>query len=168
MDTFMVAVSMLGTGGIIWFAVTAACLMSRKLRQAGICIAIAVSLAWIITCLVLKNIVDRPRPFEAVELMPLLIDKPTDASFPSGHTSTSFAAVGVLWAAWYKTRDVPTWSLIGATAFACLMAFSRMYLYVHYPTDILGGVILGLGIGWATWLLSCRVMERRGSPPERR
>ena len=97
--------------------------------------------------LVLKPLVARIRPCDVNTAVQLLITRPDDFSFPSGHTGASFAAVSAL----YFNRN-RIW--IPALMFAALIAFSRMYLYVHYPTDILAGIILGIMAGWAGSLLS--------------
>ena len=97
---------------------------------------------------ILKNLFARTRPFDVNEAVQLLITAPKDFSFPSGHTAASFAAEKKLWKV----------SLV----LAVLIAFSRMYLYVHYPTDILGGVLVGLGAGAAGYYLVITLQERIG------
>ena len=84
----------------------------------------------------------------------LLIPPPGDASFPSGHTAASFAAVFAL-----KASGSPLWK--PALVLAVLIAFSRLYLYVHWPSDVLGGALLGAAVGWAGAKLAAAAAERR-------
>jgi len=92
----------------------------------------------LITNVCLKNLVARPRPYEVVEGLVPLIGKPTDYSFPSGHTCASFACALVLYRILPKKYGVP------AVILASLIAFSRLYVGVHYPTDVLGGMFVGI------------------------
>lgn len=92
----------------------------------------------------IKPIVARTRPYEVNSAVSLLISKPIDYSFPSGHTAISFTIVSVLYFFRMKKYWIITFVL------ACLIAFSRMYLYVHYPTDVLAGAIVGTFSGWIT------------------
>ena len=78
-----------------------------------------------------------------------------DYSFPSGHTAASFASVSALYFAGRKRMAA------GALIVSVLIAFSRMYLYVHYPTDVLGGLIIGLLCGWIADMIIQKVMEKR-------
>ena len=100
----------------------------------------------IICNLILKNAVARIRPFDVNPAVELLIAKPGDYSFPSGHTAASFAAVTALYLAKEKY-----WYL--ALILSIAIAFSRLYLYVHYPTDILGGLVVGIGSGILAYLI---------------
>ena len=100
----------------------------------------------IVTNLLLKNIVARPRPFAEIEALIPLIAKPTDFSFPSGHTTASFAVALVM------LRMLPKKIGIPAVVLAALVAFSRLYLGVHYPTDVLAGFVVALvGSSLAVW-----------------
>ena len=92
--------------------------------------------------IVLKNLVARTRPYDVNTGVHLLVAKLHDYSFPSGHTAASFTAVVALSFAGEKRA----WK--AALVLACLIAFSRMYLYVHYPTDVLGGVLVGIAAGY--------------------
>src|SRR5699024_9151019 len=87
---------------------------------------------------VLKPMIARIRPFDVNTAVQLLVSAPRDYSFPSGHTAASFAAVSAL----YFAGEKKLWKIF--LVFAVVIAFSRMYLYVHYPTDILGGIFLGI------------------------
>ena len=102
---------------------------------------------WILCAVVLlKNIVARPRPFAEIEALIPLIAKPTDFSFPSGHTTASFAVALVM------LRMLPKKIGIPAVVLAALVAFSRLYLGVHYPTDVLAGFVVALvGSSLAVW-----------------
>ena len=92
------------------------------------------------------------RPYDVNTAVQLLVAKPKDFSFPSGHTAASFASVTALYLAGEKKLWKP------ALALAILIAFSRMYLYVHYPTDILGGVIFGILSAWIGYRISTKVL----------
>ena len=106
-------------------------------------------------CCWLKPLVGRARPF-TVQAVDLLIAPPTDASFPSGHTAASFAAVFAL-----KASGSPLWK--PALAVAVVMAFSRLYLYVHWPSDVLGGVLVGAAAGYAGAWAAKKLAARKGA-----
>ena len=153
-DVFFPFVTRLGNGGAIWLAAGIVLLCIRRTRRTGVALLLAVLAGWIVGDLVLKPWVARLRPFQAEELGPLLITPPSGWSFPSGHTLSSFAAATVL-ASRGRRWAVPAFVLAGC------IAFSRIYLCVHYPTDVLTGMVLGAGIGAAAaWgiprLLQCR------------
>lgn len=99
---------------------------------------------------IIKSWVQRPRPFADIPVYKLLISKPLTYSFPSGHTASSFAATGILWRDFRKYRG---YILVGAS----LIAFSRLYLYVHYPSDIIGGIALGLFCSWIVRMLGKKI-----------
>ena len=142
MDTLMPLVTRLGDGGYFWITLLLLLLIPKKTRRLGLSMAVAMLLNLVLCNLTLKPLIARPRPFTIREVE-LLIPKPGEFSFPSGHTSSSFAAAGaLLFAGAEKTLWVPSMIL------AALIAFSRLYLYVHYPTDVLGGVVLGLLCGF--------------------
>ena len=146
LDNVMVFISTLGDYGIIWIAAALAFLFLKKDKACGGGILISLALSGLIGNLFLKTLIARERPFTLSPELELLIAPPTDYSFPSGHTLSSFAAATVMFRHNKK---------IGGCAYALVtaMAFSRLYLYVHYPTDILAGIILGIGIGFAAVFL---------------
>lgn len=104
---------------------------------------------------ILKPIVARIRPYSINQTVQLLVTPLKDYSFPSGHTAASFASVSALYFAGRKRMAA------GALIVSVLIAFSRMYLYVHYPTDVLGGLIIGLLCGWIADMIIQKVMEKR-------
>ena len=141
-DRLAVAVSFLGNGGMVWILAIVVLLLSPKTRKAGIAAAVAlVAEAVICSCL---KIFDIDRSIE------LLIAPPSDYSFPSGHTASSFACASAI-------KDAGLRYSVPAFILASMIAFSRIYLLVHYPSDILGGIILGFTCGqlgrWASGLL---------------
>ena len=141
-DFLMPLVSFLGNGGLIWICIAVGLLCFGKTRRYGVMVAVALLLGLLIGNLILKPLVARPRPCHLHPQVELLIPVPQDYSFPSGHTLSGFAAAGVLFS--MRRR-------VGVAAFilAGLIALSRMYLYVHYPSDIAAGVLLGLCCAFA-------------------
>lgn len=142
LDWLMPFVSGLSNHGEIWILLAAALLLFRRQRKYGLSAACALILDLISCNMLLKPLTGRVRPYVFRPELVLLVPPPGDASFPSGHTAASFAAVFAL-----KTAGSPLWR--PALALALATAFSRLYLYVHWPTDILGGILLGAAVGWA-------------------
>lgn len=132
----------LGDSGFVWLVLTALLLAFRRTRRAGWVLAAALIFDAVLCNILLKPMVGRIRPCDILTEAELLIPRPADFSFPSGHTAASFASVTALWLAGKKR-----WAM-AALPLAVLIAFSRMYLCVHFPTDILGGAVLGTACGW--------------------
>lgn len=144
LDGIMPAITHLGDAGGIWILASIALLIFPKYRKAGLTMAVSLLLGLLVCNLTLKPLVARMRPFDYQLLhfgkaIPLLIPKPTDFSFPSGHTNASFAAAMAL-LLWHRKEGV------FAMILAALIAFSRLYLYVHYPTDVLFSILLGTAV----------------------
>lgn len=144
---------LISNGLVLWLLLPAAMLLSKKTRRAGIVVLLAMVLDVVVCNLLLKNAIRRVRPCDVNQAVTLLVARPTDWSFPSGHTAFSFAAVAGLWysGVWKKLR-------IPALVFACLISFSRLYLYLHYPTDVLAGAAVGILCGYA----AVRMVRRLG------
>ncbi|WP_251206350.1 phosphatase PAP2 family protein [Acetatifactor aquisgranensis] len=141
------AVTVLGNAAVVWILISLGMSASRKTRKTALMCAVALLVSLLINNMVLKNIVGRIRPYEAIAGLVPLIGKPRDYSFPSGHTASSFAA------AWVLFRRLPRRFGIPALMLAGLIGISRLYLGVHYPTDVLFGVISGIGCGCAACAL---------------
>ena len=108
----------------------------------------------------LKNLIARPRPCWLDDSVMMLISSPTDYSFPAGHTLSSVIGATVL----TKTDRRFGWAAI---PLAAVIAFSRLYLFVHFPSDILAGAILGVIIGEAVYRIGMRCGRRQRTPQER-
>ena len=143
LDSVMLALTNVGRGGTVWaVAAVVRGAVHRRLAMAACQVVIAVTLAWIIPDAVLKPLVARPRPFVAsTALRTVGHEHPSGRSFPSGHAATAVAGAYTLTAMWPAARAV-CWTL------AALITLSRAYLGVHYPTDLLGGALLGWLIAW--------------------
>ena len=156
-DAFMCFITSLGNVGAIWIVLAVVLIAIPKTRKSGIIVAALIIDAALCSG-ILKNVFCRIRPFDVNTAVQVLITKPRDFSFPSGHTSASFAAATALYLA--KERKLFATTLV----LACLIAFSRMYLYVHYPTDILGGLLLGITSAYlAYWCQKKIPVVRRNS-----
>ncbi len=154
LDAVMSAVTRLGDGGILAVILAVVLMISKKYRRIGFTLAFAIILCFIAGNLLLKELVARPRPFVQRPDIRLIIPPPSGYSFPSGHSYYSFAIAFVL--AKRLERTAPYVFILAA-----LIAFSRLYLYVHFPTDVLTGVLLGIIIG----SVSCAVVGEK--KPER-
>lgn len=138
LDKFMVTITSLGNLSIIWIAFIIIFLSTKEYKTMGKVMVLGFILNLIIVNLLLKNIFARVRPFNIVNHADLLIPTLKDGSFPSGHTSYAFTIFTIiLFMAKKKSLKVLTGIL------AVLIAFSRLYLYVHFPTDVIGGAIIG-------------------------
>ena len=130
-------------------------LLRKRDRWVGVSVALALVLDLVCCNLILKPLVDRVRPFAVNTAVELLTAPPLDASFPSGHTAASFAAAFAL-----KASGSRLWK--PALVLAAAIAFSRLYLYVHWPSDVLFGAVLGTALGYAGAWLAGRFRHRLG------
>ena len=153
MDSVMVFITTLGNSGLIWIAISLVLILNKKYRNIGYMALLALLLSSFAGDLVLKNIVHRLRPSANLSPAMLLIDKPLSYSFPSGHAMSSFAVAGVLA---MQMKKYSVWFIGIATS----IAFSRLYLYVHYPSDVLAGMLLGLLCSYATILIFNKYLQR--------
>ena len=141
MDRAMVFFTKLGDRGAIWIIYAVICACSAKLRQVGLNLTMCVSACAFLGNFAIKPLFGRRRPCNVDGSHLLLIARQGDSSFPSCHTMTSFAAAVVT--AWQAG------GLLGVTSvvFASVISFSRVYLYMHYPSDVLAGMALGMATG---------------------
>ena len=153
LDAAMPAVSFICNHGEVWILLAAILLLIKKHRRTGAAVSCALVLDLVVCNLILKPLIGRVRPF-AVHPAELLVPPPLDASFPSGHTMASFAAV-------FALRACGSRLWVPALVLALAIAFSRLYLYVHWPSDVLFGAILGAAAGYAGAWLVRRAMERK-------
>ena len=152
LDAVMPVITALGNGGIFWIALSVILMLIPKYRKAGFSMGAALLMGLLLCNLTLKPLVARIRPYDyqlehfGVTIQ-LLIATPHDFSFPSGHTIASFEAATALL---LHDRKLG----IPATLIAVLVAFSRLYLYVHYPTDVIASILLGAGLALlGSWLV---------------
>lgn len=145
----------LGNAGLLFIALALLLLCFRRTRKAGFTALLALAVGAACTNLILKNLVSRPRPWLNVAgLLPLVTENDPN-SFPSGHTTAAFAFACALWRAAPKA-----WMKWTALAAAVVMAFSRLYVGVHYPSDVLAGVLIGAFAGWAADKLCKRLKKQ--------
>lgn len=142
----MQAVTTLGDTGIFWIILAVILLIFKKTRKLGLCCAAAMILDLLVVNIALKPLIARIRPYDVLDQITILTHQPGDFSFPSGHSAVSFAAAWALW----RAID-PKWKKWGAAALvlAAVIALSRLYLGVHYPTDVIFGALIGMGVGEA-------------------
>ena len=164
LDFIMPWITMLGDAGIFWMICAAVLAFTKKYRKVGFGMAIAMALGLLVCNIYLKPTVGRIRPYDFQETLGvtinLLIEKQHDFSFPSGHTIASFEACTVMMLGSRKLG-------IPATILAILIAFSRLYLYVHYPTDVITSIVLGTIFGIIGWYLAGKLPAKKKGKFER-
>lgn len=137
LDAIMVFITTLGDGGLFWIGIGILCLFFKKYRKMGMQVLLSMLITYIIGNLILKNLFARPRPCDIDAAVTMLISRPHGHSFPSGHSMNGMAAAVALF---LNNRKIG----IPALVLAVLIGFSRMYLFVHFPTDVLGGFVAAI------------------------
>ncbi len=163
---FMKAVTTMGNKGLVWIILTLILLIIKRTRMAGICCMLALLIMVVCNNLIIKNLVNRTRPYNVIEELEIIVEEPDDSSFPSGHTAAGFATSMALILGLPMVMDRKKGRLLGILAmiFAALIGYSRLYVGVHFPTDVLGGAILGVLYGIAGYYLGKKligVIERK-------
>jgi undecaprenyl-diphosphatase len=150
LDTLIPALSRAGNLGALWLVLLGAMAAFGKKTGRRFALAGLVALAiGFVSSELIKHLTMRPRPFVTLDEVRLLVSAPHSYAFPSGHTTSSFAtATGVVLAARRLLRGVPLWCWM-TLPLAAAISYSRIYVGVHWPTDIAAGVVLGLASGWA-------------------
>lgn len=154
LDAIMILLSTLGNAGLIWIFLSIVLVFPKRTRRCGFTMMGAMALSFLIGNLFLKNLIARPRPCAVDTSVRLLIPFPSEYSFPSGHSLNGFTAATVIFLYFKKAG-------VFALLFAASIAFSRLYLFVHYPTDILGGMVLGILDAVLVYWIVKKVMQRR-------
>ncbi|TJX15807.1 phosphatase PAP2 family protein [Tissierella creatinini] len=144
LDFLMPKITWLGNRGMIWVVLALILIATKRYRKEGAILLIGLLIGVLVGNVFLKNLIARPRPCWIDSSVSLLISNPKDYSFPSGHTLSSVIAATVL------TMSNKKFGYI-AIPMAILISFSRLYLYVHFPSDVLGAYIIGLIIGIGSW-----------------
>ena len=162
LDAVMPIVTLFGEGGIFWIAWAVLMLVFPKTRKTGIAMGIALVMGVLICNVTLKPLVARPRPYDFQYenfgiTIKLLIDAQHDYSFPSGHTIASFEAAIPLMIH-DKRMGIP------AMVIAVLVTFSRLYLYVHYPTDVIFSIIVRTAFAFIGNALAEKIAQRLPAP----
>lgn len=153
MDFVMPLFSNLQDGGLIWISIAVVMLFFKRTRYCGIAVLFAMGIDTLITEYGIKNIVCRVRPCNLVDDVNMLVKKPTSYSFPSNHSASAFAgAVAVMLTIKKKAWTIP------AFVFSGIISFSRMYVFVHFPSDVFAGILLGSTVA----VLVCYLMKKTG------
>ncbi|MBQ8633714.1 MAG: phosphatase PAP2 family protein [Lachnospiraceae bacterium] len=163
LDKIMVFITSLGNDGLLWIGLAVLLVFFKKYRKCAISICISLILMELTGNVILKELIMRERPCWIDPTVELLIKAPSSYSFPSGHTFAGFASAVTVFLNHKKEG-------IAAIVAAVLIAFSRMYLFVHFPTDILGGMVFGIGVAVLTYFIVHRwwpkLMKKRNKVQE--
>ncbi len=146
-------ISHIGDYGLIWICIALLCLATAGYRFLGIRVVTALAMVLLLNNLVLKNLIDRQRPFEVISGLHMLVAEPAGASFPSGHTAGAFAAC------WLLYKYLPQQYGLTLLVLGVLMGFSRMYVGVHYLSDVLAGAAVGCLCGWLADKLAAGLLK---------
>ena len=161
LDTFVALFTSAGNAGALFILAGIVLCCIPRTRKLGIAVLAALALGALVTNLALKPLIMRPRPCDVNPDVIMLIPRPHGSSFPSGHTTAAFACAGAL--LFMRAPRAPRALIITALVVAVLMGLSRLYCYVHYPTDVLVGCLVGLAAGFA----AARIVEAVARKRER-
>ena len=158
LDVAMPIITLLGDAGIFWIAMSVLFMITKKHRKTGIGMMLALMMGLLVCNIWLKPTVARMRPYDFqmeyfMKEIPLLAGGMHDFSFPSGHTIASFEAAVVILLN-NKKLGIP------AMILACLISFSRLYMYLHYPTDVICSIILGTALALLGNFLAGKIMNK--------
>lgn len=152
LDSLMCGITHLGDFGIFWILMAVVLLLYPDTRKTGVAVTAGMLVSFVFNNLLLKNLVARTRPYEVIDGLTLIVDKASDLSFPSGHSATSFVAAAVMMCL------LPRRYGVSAMILAALIACSRLYVGIHYPTDVLFGAVSGILIGFVTAAVSRQIL----------
>ena len=159
----VVFLTKLGNGGFIWIVLSILLLFPKKTRRAGVLSLLALLASLCVTNFFLKNYVARIRPYEVIPGLNCLVEKATDWSFPSGHASAAFASAVVIYKSRPKRLGVPCLIL------AFVISLSRLYVGIHYPSDVICGMIIGTLIGLILfWMFGEKKYKKKARRKARR
>lgn len=146
LNSVMVFFSLIGNAGLLWIFLGLVLLIPKRTRRGGFDMLICLLAAYIINDLIIKELVERARPYDTIESLNILVKPLSSYSFPSGHANSSFAAALAL---------TLSFSGKGAWAYipAALIAFSRCYVGVHYPSDVFVGMLVGTLVAFVVYKL---------------
>ena len=147
----------LGDHGLFWIILGLILLIPKKTRLIGFLGLLSTGLGFLITNVWIKNAVDRIRPYEVYPQLILLIEKQKDFSFPSGHACAAFASAGI----YFRMLKKP-WGLL-LLILAFLISFSRPYVAVHYPSDVLCGALIGLAASLVVYQIYQKIQKRKNT-----
>lgn len=153
LDVIMKALTFIAENGILFIIIAAIMLFNSKTRKCGFYILVSLGLGFLIGNCLIKNWVARPRPCWIDTSIPLLVPNLADYSFPSGHTMAAFEFAVTIFL-FNKKWGIP------AIIIACLVGLSRMYLFVHFPTDVIAGAIFGTLFAVCTFYIGNAIINR--------
>ena len=151
LDSVLLFITRMNNGGMIWIALILILLIFKKTRKTGIYCIVALVIDVVLVNFLIKPLVGRIRPYDVIDGLICMVGPQKDASFPSGHTASSFAVAFAAFLRGPKKIGIP------ALVVAALIGFSRLYVGVHYPTDVLAGIGFGLLCGFLAVFIMDRV-----------
>ena len=161
LDPFMELYTQLGNTGMLFIALGVLMLLFKPTRRAGLSALCAMLIGLVVVNLTIKPLVSRPRPWLAIEDFVSLVPEHDPNSFPSGHTNAAFAFALAVWACAPKK-----WMKAAAVVMAAVMGLSRLYVGVHFPSDVLAGAAIGSLCGLAgAWIVK-KAWERTQARPQ--
>ncbi len=150
----MKGLSLIGDLGAVWIVIIVVLFLNKHTRKISLIALMSLLMNLIVCNGLIKPMIGRVRPYERIEGLNILVKEPWDHSFPSGHTSAAFAAAWILYLRFGKKVGIP------ALILATLISFSRLYVGVHYPSDVLGGIFVGTLIAFVVNHCAKRLEER--------